>query len=302
MRFHKLVIRNIVSPYGMTLISLALPPCVSYSALPLFQLHTRARFCVSGSCISRFLSHVHPRFLLGLMFVDFVFPLHSFTYERRKTRFSPMWFFLLPLVAGTALMVLSIVLLLRNNTYLLELLSTAEGEQIKSVGGIELDGTLVQAFPVLLGIVLWAIWRKDQFNIQGWRRSAVHSAIFVATLAMLVSSTLKLARGDLMPIIAGLGILFVLRRFINGKLTLASIVKSASILAGSIVALFISFSVLRGVADLDTLIGSILGYTIAAYNRMAAILDGRLHYPFSGRGLYISAFVAFNNSLTACST
>ena len=243
MRFHKLVIRNI-HPYGMTLISLLLfllafvfPPSLysSYIQEPDFVFLDPASLVFFLMCTLGF--------LLGLMFVDFVFPLQSFTYERRKTRFSPMWFFLLPLVAGTALMVLSIVLLLRNNTYLLELLSTAEGEQIKSVGGIELDGTLVQAFPVLLGIVLWAIWRKDQFNIQGWRRSAVQWAIFVATLAMLVSSTLKLARGDLMPIIAGLGILFVLRRFINGKLTLASIVKSASILAGSIVALFISFSV-----------------------------------------------------------
>ncbi len=206
MRFHKLVIRNIVSPYGMTLISLLLfllafvfPPSLysSYIQEPDFVFLDPASLVFFLMCTLGF--------LLGLMFVDFVFPLHSFTYERRKTRFSPMWFFLLPLVAGTALMVLSIVLLLRNNTYLLELLSTAEGEQIKSVGGIELDGTLVQAFPVLLGIVLWAIWRKDQFNIQGWRRSAVHSAIFVATLAMLVSSTLKLARGDLMPIIAGLG-------------------------------------------------------------------------------------------------
>jgi hypothetical protein len=29
---------------------------------------------------------------------------------------------------------------------------------------------------------------------------------------------------------------------------------------------------------------------------LAAVLDGRLHYPYSGRGLYISGFVAFNKT------
>jgi hypothetical protein len=53
---------------------------------------------------------------------------------------------------------------------------------------------------------------------------------------------------------------------------------------------------LRGSTGPDVLIGDILGYTIAAYNRLAAVLDGRLRYPFSGRGLYISGFVAFNNT------
>ena len=284
MRFHKLVIRNIVSPYGMTLISLLLfllafvfPPSLysSYIQEPDFVFLDPASLVFFLMCTLGF--------LLGLMFVDFVFPLHSFTYERRKTRFSPMWFFLLPLVAGAALMVLSIVLLLRNNTYLLELLSTAEGDRLSPSEGSNWTAHSFRHFPCFWELCCGRYGGKINLIYRdGEGPLCIGHLCCNSGDAGFVDA--KVGSRRLMPIIAGLGILFVLRRFINGKLTLAWIVKSASILAGWIVALFISFSVLRGVADLDTLIGSILGYTIAAYNRMAAILDGRLHYPFSGKG------------------
>jgi hypothetical protein len=235
-------------------------------------------------------------FLLGLILVDFISPVHGFRYEKKETRVSPMWFILLPLIASTTLAVLSIILLLRNNDYLLQLVLAAEGEQIKSVGGIELEGTIVQSTPALMGVVWWAIWRQDQLHIRGWRRFAVHSFIILATLAMLTSSTLSLARGDVMPMFTGIVILFLLRKLIAGKLKPLSALKFAAFFAGSIGALFVSFSMLRGSTGPDVLIGDILGYTIAAYNRLAAVLDGRLRYPFSGRGLYISGFVAFNNT------
>jgi hypothetical protein len=235
-------------------------------------------------------------FLLGLILVDFISPVHGFRYEKKETRISPMWFILLPLIASTTLAVLSIILLLRNNDYLLQLVLAAEGEQIKSVGGIELEGTIVQSTPALMGVLWWAIWRKDQLHIRGWRMFAVHSSIILATLAMLTSSTLSLARGDVMPMFTGIVILFLLRKLIAGKLKPLSALKFAAFFAGSTGALFVSFSMLRGSTGPDVLIGDILGYTIAAYNRLAAVLDGRLRYPFSGRGLYISGFVAFNNT------
>jgi hypothetical protein len=297
MRFRNLVIRNIVSPYGMTaaalllfLVALMFPPALysSYIQEPDFMFFDPASLVFFLLCTLGF--------LLGLMLVDFGFPVHGFRYEKKETRFSPMWFILLPLVGGTALTVFSSLLLLRNNDYLLQLLLAAEGDQIKSGGGIELEGTIVQASLLLMGIVWWAIWRKDQFCIRGWRRIAVHSAIILATLAMLVASTLKLARGDVMPMFSGIAMLFLLRRLVDGKLKPMSVLKFTVFFAGSIVALFLSFSMLRGLAGPDVLIGDILGYTIAPYNRLAAIVDGRLRYPFSGRGLYISGFVAFNKT------
>jgi len=296
MRFRDLVIRNNASPYGMTaaalllfLVAFVFPPAL-YSG---YVQEPDLVFLDPASLV--FFLVCTLGFLLGLMLVDFISPVHGFRYESRKTRVSPVWFVLLPLIAGTTLAVLSTVLLLRNNDYLLQLILAAEGEQLKSVGGIEQQGTIVQATPALMGVVWWAMWRKDQLHIRGWRRFAVHSSIILATLAMLASSTLSLSRGDVMPMFAGIVILLLLRRLIDGKLRPLSALKFAAFFAGSIAALFVSFSILRGSAG-PALIGDILGYTIAAYNRLAAVLDGRLRYPFSGRGLYISGFVAFNNT------
>ena len=297
MRFRDLVIRNNASPYGMTaaalllfLVAFVFPPALYSSHIqePDFMFLDPASLVFFLLCTLGF--------LLGLMLVDFISPVHGFRYEKKETRVSPMWFILLPLIASTTLAVLSIILLLRNNDYLLQLVLAAEGEQIKSVGGIELEGTIVQSTPALMGVIWWAIWRKDQLHIRGWRRFAVHSSIILATLAMLTSSTLSLARGDVMPMFTGIVILFLLRKLIAGKLKPLSALKFAAFFAGSIGALFVSFSMLRGSTGPDVLIGDILGYTIAAYNRLAAVLDGRLRYPFSGRGLYISGFVAFNNT------
>jgi hypothetical protein len=297
MRFRDLMIHNNASPYAMTaaalllfLVAFVFPPSL-YSS---YIQEPDCMFLDPASLVFFLLCTLG--FLLGLILVDFISPVHGFRYEKKETRISPMWFILLPLIASTTLAVLSIILLLRNNDYLLQLVLAAEGEQIKSVGGIELEGTIVQSTPALMGVLWWAIWRKDQLHIRGWRMFAVHSSIILATLAMLTSSTLSLARGDVMPMFTGIVILFLLRKLIAGKLKPLSALKFAAFFAGSTGALFVSFSMLRGSTGPDVLIGDILGYTIAAYNRLAAVLDGRLRYPFSGRGLYISGFVAFNNT------
>jgi len=297
MRVRDLVIRNIASPYGVTgaalllfLVAITFPPSL-YNA---YIQEPDLMFFDPASILFFFLCGVG--FVSGVFLVNFLFPVHGFRYERKETRISPTWFILLPLVAGIVLTVISIILLLRNNATILQLLFALRGEQLKTVGGIEAEDTLVQATPALMGIVWWAIWRKDQLDIRGWRRFVVHFAVVVAVLDMMAWSVLMMTRGELMPIILGASILLLLRRFVKGKLTPPFIFKFASILAGSIIALFVVFSLLRGTLDPVSIVANIFGYTIASYNRLAAILDGRLHYPFAGRGIYISGFVSFNRT------
>ena len=297
MRFRDLVIRNVASPYGMTgaalllfLVAVMFPAALysSYIQEPDLMFFDPASLVFFLMCTLGF--------LLGLLLVDFAFPVRDFRYEKRETRFSPMLFILLPLIAGTALTIFSIILLLRDNATILELVLALEGEQIKSGGGIEAHGTLVQATPALMGVVWWAVWRKDQLNFRGWRRFAVHLNIALATLAMTAWSVLMMTRGQLLPILGGIAILIILRRLIEGKLTPFSILKFAAICTISIVAFFAIFSVLRGTADPTLILTNIVGYTIGSYNRLAAILDGRLRYPFAGRGIYLSSFLSFNKT------
>ena len=296
MCIRNLAIRNIASPYGMTLASVLLF-LVAYTLPPSLYssyIHEPDLLFLDPASLLFFLLCALG-FTLGLALVDLIFPVRSFIKQRKHIRIPPMWFVLFPLVVGISFALISIVVLLRDNAYLIEILLAAEGEQLKSGEGLQMNGSISQASPVLMGIVWWALWRKDEIGLCGWRRFAVHFAIVLGTIAMLVSSTLMLSRGELMPILAGIAILFLLRSLTEGKLTLASIVRFVVIAACLIVALFVSFSMLRGVTDSNVFVGYVMGYTVASYNRLAAMLDGRLRYPFSGRGLYFSAFVSFNN-------
>jgi len=51
---------------------------------------------------------------------------------------------------------------------------------------------------------------------------------------------------------------------------------------------------LKGALDLSTQVSTFIGYTIAAYNRLAAVLNGSLHFEYTGRGIYFSNFISFN--------
>jgi hypothetical protein len=296
-RFRDLLIRNVASPYGIAVASF-LVFCVAFVFPPgLYSSYLKERdlmFLDSASFV--FFLMCTLGFLLGLFLIDFLAPVHGFKYEKRETRISPLLFILLPVVAGTATVVLSIVILLRNNAFLLALVLSGQGVLMHSEVGIQVEGTLVQACPAVMGIVWWALWRKDQFSFRGWRRFAVHFGISVAVLSLLVLESLKLTRGEMMPVIAGVAVVLLLRRLVEGKLTLVSFLRFAAFFAISIVGTFTAVSALRGVADRGTLVSNVLGYTVAPYNRMAAVLDGRIYYPFSGRGYYISTFASYNHT------
>jgi hypothetical protein len=60
--------------------------------------------------------------------------------------------------------------------------------------------------------------------------------------------------------------------------------------------LFFGIAFLRGVDSWDDQVHTLIGYTAASYNRLAAVVNGTLRYPFADRGLYLSAFVSFNHT------
>lgn len=298
MRFRDSLIDNIASPYGMTAVSAVLfiiaftfPPTLyrNYLNEPDIIFLDPASLLFFLLCVLGF--------LLGPVLVSFIFPVRRFRCAQIKTRISPTLFLLIPLLAGTAFSVLSSVVLLHDNTFLLDVLLAGQGEQIKSVDSLQANGTLSQALPVLMGIVWWAMWREDQLDLRRSQRLVVHTAIVLATLALLLAAVLRVARAELMPIVGGIAVIFLTRKLARGKLTALSIVKFAFIFISLVVTLFLSFTILRGnSAAEDIIIANLLGYTIASYNRMAAILNGSLHYPFSGHGVYISSFFSFNNT------
>lgn len=292
-----LLIWNIASPYGLAAISFFIFVAAYFFPPALYTRYLDERdFLFLDPASLLFFLLCMFGFCAGLLVVDVLYPLRGFTKARRTPQFSATWFVLLPVAAATIFTVFSCAVLLRDNAYLLELLLSAQASQLKTEGGMQVNGPISQAAPMLMGVVWWALWRKGDEFFSGRQKLIVNLSLFLATIALFVSATLMVSRGELMPIIAGIATVIMLRRLKDDRFTLSSLFKFGMILTISVMFLFTAFSMLRGQSDPDILIGDILGYSLASYNRLAALLAGKFHYPFSGRGIYISAFVAFNKS------
>jgi hypothetical protein len=299
-RLREVLIRNIASPYGLAAISFCLFLAAYFFPPGAYSNYLQERdYLFLDPATLLFYVLCTMGFVIGLIVVDVLYRAPGFVTIRRTSRISPMWFILLPVIVCTAFTALFCFVLLRDNARLIELLLAAQASDLKTEGGMEVNGPAGQAIPMLMGVVWWALWRKREFNLRGRQRMVVNACIVLATVALFVSSTLLVSRGELMPIVAGIATVILLLRLKEHKLTLASMSRFALIASFSVLALFTVFTVLRGQSSPDVLIGDILGYTIAGYNRLAALLSGRLRYPFSGRGIYVSAYLAFSRSFNS---
>jgi len=235
-------------------------------------------------------------FVAGVATSEFLTPLSGWSRPRLKTRIPPLLFLLIPLMIGTALTVYSCILLLNNNEYLLEVLLAAEGSMLKNEGALQTEGAHGLASVSLMGISWWAIWRCRQVDLSGWQRAVVWLIVAIATVSMMASALLKFGRGEFIPIVVGIALLILLHKNSQGRLSMAYLRRAVLVFVLFVVFSFVGFSLLRSSSGMERAGEDLMGYTIASYNRSAAILSGRLRYPFSGRGVYLSAFVAFNDS------
>ena len=122
----------------------------------------------------------------------------------------------------------------------------------------------------------------------------VNVVLGAAVLSVICAATLTLSRNLVTMVVCGLAILYVSRKVLGGQVNFKFLFSAVSMLAGGVVLLFFAFSFLRGTSDWDYQVHNLFGYTVV-YNRLAAILSGRLRYPFGGRGLYLSSFLAFSH-------
>lgn len=297
MRLRTLTIRNLGSPYGMTLAAVSIF-LFAYFFPPSLYVHYMEEpdYLFLDPTTLLFFLLCTLAFVAGLIVIGQSFQVPGFAQTKRTASFSPMWFILLPVIAGTVFTAFSVIVLIRDNANLLELLLAAQGNELKAEGAMQVSGPISQASPLLMGIVWWAIWRKREFALSSRQKIAVNSSIAVAFVALISSSTLMVTRGELMPIFAGIAIVVLVLRIKEGRLTSRFVFSFALAFGGSILMLFVAFSLLRGLSNPTFLIPNILGYTISSYNRLAAMLAGILRYPFAGKGIYISAFLAFNRS------
>lgn len=288
--------KNIASPYGLAMISYAfflfaclIPPSLynHYMMEPDLMFLDPATILFYTLCV--------VSFLMGAWFVKWLLPA-SFLGRRFETRISPTVFLMIPLTVGIMLTAASVFLLVELNSDIIVFLMTQQGGQLKDLVATELASAYNLAPLMLTGIIWWAFWRSSDVRLNGWRNLLVKSALVVAILAVIAAATLILSRDILMMAACGLAVLYVIRRTAKRRVSFRFAFGAGTAIAVCVVVLFFGFSFLRGVDSWDNQVYTLIGYTAACYNRLAAVVNGNLRFPFADRGLYLSSFVAFNHT------
>jgi hypothetical protein len=287
---------NIASPYGLAMISYAfflfaclIPPSVysHYMTEPDLMFLDPATILFYTLCVASFLA--------GAWFVKWLLP-SSFVDRRFETRISPTIFLMVPLTAGIMLTVLSVFLLLEFNPDIIAFLLTQQGGEVKEAVASEIASSFNLAPLMLTGIIWWAFWRSSDLDLRGWRNRLVKSALVVAILSVIAAATLILSRDILISVACGLAVLYVIRRDAKRPVSFRFVFGVGAAIAICVAVLFFGIAFLRGVDSWDDQVHTLIGYTAASYNRLAAVVNGNLRYPFADRGLYLSSFVAFNHT------
>ena len=220
-------------------------------------------------------------FLLGVWIWGYLFPSGPLMETRLQTKNSPILFVAIPLFIGIAGSLVSSYLLVRNSPNLLTLLLAQQGQELKEASLVD-DQSSVMAYtaPILNGMIWWAYFRSSQMSLTTWEKWTIRIGLFIGVLTSLLAATLKLSRSNLMVIICGLIVLFVQRRAARNKLSSGSALRLILFMP----LLFSSFAILRGSEGIDIVLNQFAGYSVASYNRLAAVINGHLVYPYSGTG------------------
>ena len=288
-------LRNLVSPYGLALISFVFflaswlcPPSFYSSVMrerdilfvnaPTFFFYI---LCTSGFIFGVWISYSRE------------VPLET---PKLSLRISAASFLLLPLLVGLLNTAWALLKTFKESPNLLLLIAAQEAADLKGANSFTTTEQIASTAPTLVAISWWALWRLWQLRLTGWRAHVVRLTIFIAVLTIVGSSIITVSRNLIMETIAGILLLYVLHREAEDRLSWTVAVRISVIFIAGIAILFGAFSFLRGTGSLDAQFHLLLGYSSASYNRLAALVTGSLRYPFSGHGLYLSSFVSFNES------
>lgn len=236
-------------------------------------------------------------FLAGVWLFAKIFPSSPAIEHRIVTVINPAAFLLIPLLLGIVFSILSSVLLVKKNPLVLPILLAQQGHklQVDDGSGIQLEGTLNIAVLFFTGAIWWAAWRCRQLGIQKPGSRLVRLVLAFALLAEFVSSSLNLIRHPFTVAVSGLVVLYVLRKLFTGQMNWKLIAGTSVIFLGGGALFFFLVEMLRG-GSIDDLTAVLVGYTIAPYNRLAALLQGRMHLEYTGKGIYFSNFLTFNHT------
>ena len=243
-----------------------------------------------------FYSTCSAAFLLGYKIIEFLIGnLNLIEDDRKSIQHENLPLKLI--IITVALNIISIYQIYSSNEDLILLIATQQGGLAKD----ELNETGIGGLTNFASIgIFWYCYHnylRSQESENSKERSFQKILLLTLLTTIFVSSTIKLSRGELMPFLAGAALVYVNNKFSDQR---NEGVKFGLFILKACAFVFFIFSIfssLRGEAEITKIIADFIGYTLASYNRLSGILDGRLQFEFTGTGVYLSSFLSFNNSL-----
>jgi hypothetical protein len=228
-------------------------------------------------------------FIAGSKLVEWLSPVTVADRRIIKPRLSPATFLLAPLIVFISLTVLSCILTIKEYPAIVLALASQQAEYIKySASTLELP--LGSGRIYLIGTVWWVLCRADQLDLSTAQKRLKNILVFVGLLSYIASSMLAINRGPVMIAIVGTVVIVAMRK--KDHVSRSTLLLSGGGLAAGVIGVFLLFAVLRG-GDLQGLPAGLIGYTLACYNRLAAVVHGTLRYQYGGQGIYTFTFLTY---------
>lgn len=293
------ILNNVVSPYGLAMISYAffLFTCLIPPSIYSHYMHEPDLIFLDPAAIL-FYTLCVAGFIAGVSFMQYLFPA-PLVEHRIRIRSSPVFFLLSPLILGILATSLAMILLLKQNPNILLLLLAQQGGELKQIYQAEPPGKLALVPIMLVGITWWGFSRSTGLHLERWKRWLFNFFLGAAVFAIIISTVITLYRYYLMMILCGLAILYVLNRTARGDISVKFFLKTALIGVVAVASLFFATSFARGTVIWDDLLRNLIGYTAASYNRLAAVVNGNLRYPYAGHGIYFNFLLIYSHPVNA---
>lgn len=189
------------------------------------------------------------------------------------------WVILLPVLIAAGINAISFIILLSNNPWFL---TGWLDDSVYVRYELDLTGSFSYALSVLFTVGYWSIWRllERESNIRhnDW---ILRVSILLAVVFAITTALMEVSRFDILPGIFAIIMVLILKRFYGLSMTKRDFACVIVIFSIILVLLFTVFSWLRGYDSLSLVVETFAGYTVASYNRLAAVLAGDLILPYA---------------------
>jgi hypothetical protein len=181
------------------------------------------------------------------------------------------------------------------------LLASHQAQMIKvaQLSGQVDTGKYSYSLPLLMGTVWWAAYRSWQVKLERSDKW-VFRAFFMCAIAVGIAAFFSTAdRGNQLDFIAGVIVVSLYRRSLSKGMRLGTLLVGSAMSVAAIMAVFLVLAFLRGAGTVRFIIESSMGYSIASYNRLAALLSGQMTYVYHGTGVYLVPYLLDRHKLNS---